>query len=151
MSELIIDTIREYLEGLLKEKALELFDIQFRREGHGWVLRIFIDNEDGISLEHCRDVSREVSYYLDVEDIIDHAYSLEVSSPGLERPLRSVEDFLRFVGKKARVKFHDAIEEQKVFDGVIEKVVDEIIYLKLENEEPLQFSYEMLNKARLTI
>ena len=151
MSELIIDTIRNYLKSLLETKGLELFDIQFRREGHGWVLRVFIDNEDGVSLEHCRDVSREISHYLDVEDLIDHAYNLEVSSPGLERPLRSTDDFARFCGKTARVKFHDAIEEQKVFDGIIEKVIDDTIYLKLENGKTIPFSFGLLNKARLTI
>ncbi len=151
MSEFIIDKIRDYLLGFLAAMGLELFDIKFRREGHGWVLRVFIDAPDGVTLDHCKDVSRELSHYLDVEDLIDHAYHLEVSSPGLERPLRTKEDFIRFCGQSARVKFHDAIDGQKIFEGVIEGIEDDTIYLKLNNGELLQFSYAMLNKARLTI
>ena len=123
----------------------------FVREGEGWVLRIFIDSETGVSLDHCSNVSRELGRYLDVEDFIDHAYYLEVSSPGLERPLRSTEEFRRFCGKKAKVKLHDAIDGEKVFEGVIEEVVDGQIHLKLDAGRSMTFSFEMINKARLTI
>ncbi len=151
MSELIIDKVRFFLQSLLPAMKLELFDVQFRREGEGWVLRVFIDSETGVSLDHCSNVSRELGRYLDVEDFIDHAYYLEVSSPGLERSLRSVEEFHRFFGKKARVKLHDAIDGEKVFEGVIEEVVDGQIHLKLNDGRTMTFSFEMINKARLTI
>ena len=103
MSEFVIVKVRSFLETFLPTMGLELFDLQFRREGHGWVLRIFIDAEKGISLDDCSAVSRELGTYLDIEDCIGHPYHLEVSSPGLERPLRSIADFLRFQGKKAKV------------------------------------------------
>ena len=106
MSELIVDKVQEFLQGLLSSMELELFDVQFLRDGQGWVLRVFIDSETGVTLDHCSDVSREISRYLDVEDCIDHAYNLEVSSPGLERPLRSADEFRRYCGKKARVRVH---------------------------------------------
>ncbi len=151
MSELIIDKVRNFVQSLLPSMGLELFDVQFRREGEGWVLRVFIESETGVTLDHCSTVSRELGRYLDVEDLIDHAYYLEVSSPGLERPLRSTDDFRRYCGKKARVKFHDALDGEKVFEGVIEEVVDDRIHLRLEDDRSIQFSFEMINKARLAI
>jgi ribosome maturation factor RimP len=86
-----------------------------------------------------------------VEDFIDHAYHLEVSSPGLERPLRSTDDFRRYRGRRARVKTHDAIDGEKVFEGVIEEVVDDRIHLRLDDDRSIQFSFEKINKARLAI
>jgi ribosome maturation factor RimP len=151
MSELIIDKLRDFLQGFLPTMELELFEVQFRREGHGWVLRVFIDSEAGVTLEDCSRVSRELSRYLDVEDFIDHAYHLEVSSPGLERPLRSVEEFRRYCGRKARVKVHEAIDGEKVFEGMIEKIEDELIYLRLDDGRFVQFSFEKINKARLAV
>jgi ribosome maturation factor RimP len=151
MSELIIDKVRGVLLSLLPAMELELFDVQFRREGHGWVLRVFIESEKGVTLDNCSDVSRELSRYLDVEDLIDHAYTLEVSSPGLERPLRSIDDFRRYLEKKARIKVHHAIDGEKLFEGIIEKVMDDQIYLKLDDGRLVQFSFEMINKARLAI
>ncbi len=132
MSELIIEEIKKFTDSLLPSLGLELFDVEFKTEGHGWVLRVYIDAAEGITVDHCAKVSRELSAYLDVEDVIDFPYHLEVSSPGLERKLRSIEDFSKYVGEKARVKLQYAIENQKVFIGNIESVVDENILLKLE-------------------
>ncbi len=151
MSELIIDTVQGFLRGLLPTMELELFDVQFRREGHGWVLRVFIDSASGVTLEECSIVSRELGRYLDVEDIIDHAYYLEVSSPGLERPLRSIEDFRRYCGKKARVKVHEAIDGEKVFEGIIQQGIDDLVQLQLDDGRFIEFSFEKINKARLAI
>ena len=151
MSELIIDKVKDYLNSLLPAMELGLFDVQFRREGHGWVLRVFIDSETGVSLDDCSKVSRELGRYLDVEDFINHEYNLEVSSPGLERPLRSFADFYRYIGKKARVKLHEAMDGEKIFEGVIEKLVDDRIQLKLDDGRCIEFSFEQINKARLAI
>ncbi len=130
---------------------LELFDVQFRRDGQGWVLRVFIDSATGVTLEQCSKVSRELGRYLDVEDLIDHAYSLEVSSPGLERPLRSIDDFRRYCDKKAKVKVHEAIDGEKTFEGVIQEVAGDLIHLQLDDGRVIEFSFEKINKARLAI
>ncbi len=151
MSEYILETIEVFLRQLLPAMELDLFDIQFRREGHGWVLRVFIDADRGVTLEDCSKVSRELSHYLDIEDLIDHAYKLEVSSPGLERPLRSVADFARFMGKTARVKLSEKRDGQKIFEGIIEEIDGSDILLKLEDQSSVRFSFEVVNKARLTI
>ncbi len=130
--------------------GLELFDVQFRQEDRGWVLRIYIDCEDGVSLEHCTGVSREISAYLEVEDLIEHAYHLEVSSPGLERPLRNADDFRKFKGEYAKVKLHQPIGGQKVFIGRIENVTAEgQIAMAADDYGSLSFTMQDISKARL--
>jgi len=151
MSELIIKRVEEFLGALLPAEGLELFDIQFRREGHGWVLRVFIDSEAGITLDNCSSVSRELGQFLDVEDLIDHAYNLEVSSPGLERPLRGIDDYRRFIGEKAKIKLHEACEGNKIFKGIIQEVTGDQVTLLIDEGQNLQFTLDKVNKARLAI
>ena len=151
MSDLIVEKVKGYLADLLRDMGLDLFDVQFRTETHGWVLRVFIDSAEGITLDQCADVSRELGQYIEVEEIIDHAYNLEVSSPGLERPLRSISEFRKYAGKKAKVKVHNAIDGVKTFEGVIGDVGDEVINMTLADGSSVQFTYDMLSKARLAI
>ena len=151
MSDLIVEKVQGYLADLLVDMGLELFDVQFRTDSHGWVLRVFIDSPEGISLDQCSDVSRELGQYLDVEEVIDRAYNLEVSSPGLERPLRSIAEFSKYIGKKARVKVHNAIDGVKTFEGVIGDVGEEFINMTLADGSSVQFTYDMFSKARLAI
>jgi ribosome maturation factor RimP len=152
MSELITDKVRIFAQGLVQSMGLELVEVQFRREGHGWVLRLFIDCESGVTLDHCSMVSREVSAYLDIEELIEQSYHLEVSSPGLERPLHTIGDFKRFCGKNARVKLRESVNGQRVFNGRINQVHnDRIVEILLENGEILTFSYDAINTARLSI
>jgi ribosome maturation factor RimP len=105
----------------------ELVDASFRREGGGWVLRLYIDRPGvtGIGVDLCAEVSRDLSAELDVADIIDHPYTLEVSSPGLDRPLKTAQDFRRYVGRAARVKTREAIAGQRNFPGRIAAVADD--------------------------
>lgn len=151
MAEIIIDRVTDFAEKLLPSLGLELVDVQFRREQQGWILRLFIDAEAGIDHENCRMVSREVGDFLEVEDLIDHAYNLEISSPGLERRLRKLSDFQRFTGRKAKIRFHQAIADQKVFIGEIAGVDGEKIKLAIEGGEQIVFSFEEISKARLAI
>jgi ribosome maturation factor RimP len=151
MSEFILKKVEDFLGVLLPAEGLKLFDLQFRREGHGWVLRVFIDSDDGVSLDNCSAVSRELGQYLDVEDLIDHAYHLEVSSPGLERPLRNLEDFRRFTGRKARVKLHEARQGNKIFEGIIKEIQGDQITLLIDGGQDLEFTFDTINKARLAI
>jgi ribosome maturation factor RimP len=151
MSEFVIEKIEEFANTLLPSMGLELVEVQFRREDQGWVLRIFIDGPEGITVDHCADVSREVSAYLDVEDLIEHHYSLEVSSPGLERPLRSLADFERFAGRKARVKLRVPINGHKVLEGVILQTIEDGVELVLEDESTVHVLFEHIRKARLSL
>lgn len=154
MSEFIQEEVERYVSSLLPSLGLELVEVQFRREGNGWVLRIYIDCEDGVTLDHCTEVSRDLSGYLDVEDLIDHPYNLEVSSPGIERPLKKLADFRRFAGRKAKVKLSEPVDGQKVFIGDILPARDgenETIELELEGGGSVRFMFEKINKARLSL
>ncbi|MDB4968417.1 MAG: hypothetical protein JWN44_4106 [Myxococcales bacterium] len=109
-------------EPVIAGQGYELVDLEFKNEPQaaGWVLRVFIDKEGGVSLEDCASVSRELSAVLDVEDAITIPYSLEVSSPGLNRPLRKEADFARFVGKKAKIRTrHPVGETRRNFSGTL--------------------------------
>lgn len=109
--------------------GLEIFDVQFRREAGGMILRIQIDRpgpaataEDSVSVDDCASVSRDLSAMLDVEDVVPSAYTLEVSSPGLDRPLRSAEDYRRFAGRRAKLVMREAVDGQTFLRGTLNGV-----------------------------
>ena len=96
--------IEDLVAPIVEDFSLELVDLEFKPEGHGWAVRIFIDKPGGVTLDDCVAVSREVEAVLEVEDPIKSAYRLEVSSPGLDRPLKKAADFERFAGQKVKLK-----------------------------------------------
>jgi ribosome maturation factor RimP len=151
MSGSVVEKVQAFAETLLPSMGLELVEVQFRLEGHGWVLRLFIDSKDGVTLDNCSRVSREVSDFLEVEDLIAHAYHLEVSSPGLERALHSMKDFKRYIGKKAKLKLREDVEGQKVLIGDIVRAEDDTVELVLEDETRAQVAFEQIRKARLSL
>ncbi|AGF76607.1 hypothetical protein UWK_00018 [Desulfocapsa sulfexigens DSM 10523] len=151
MSDYVIEKVQEFVEALLPSLGLELVEIQYRQEGEGWVLRLFIDGSDGVGIDQCTKVSREVSFFLDVEDLVPHSFTLEVSSPGLERPLRSAADFERFKGKKARVRLRHPLDGQKVFVGLIGESDELGFDLLVEDGETTRFLMDQIRKARLTL
>lgn len=151
MNEGVVSRVREFAESLLPAMGMELYDVQFRRENQGWVLRLTIDRVGGVSLDDCSRVSREVSDFLDVEDLIEHQYHLEVSSPGAERMLRSLTECRRFIGEKVRVKLSQERDGQKVFIGRLQEVGDGTLIVELENGELHTVPWDEINKARLTL
>ena len=146
----LLATIRGFAEPLVADMGMELVDVEFRREGGGWVLRFFLDKEGGVTIDDCAQVSREVSAYLEVEDLIAHAYQLEVSSPGLERPLKKKEDFVRFVDRQVRVKFRQPTGEHRVLIGTLCGLEGDAAVLAVEGENVL-IDMENILKARLTL
>lgn len=151
MSELVVTRVKAFAESLLPSMGLELVDIQFRPEGHGWVLRLFIDRPEGVSLDDCSRVSREVGDFLDVEDLIIHAYHLEVSSPGLERVLRDIDDVRRQIGKKAKIKLREDVAGQRVLIGQITGVDGQTVGLVLEDGMECRVAWDQIRKARLSL
>ncbi len=149
-SDRVTATIQGFAEPLLADMGMELVEIQFRREGHGWVLRLFIDKEEGLTIDDCAAVSREISAYLEVEDLINHAYHLEVSSPGLERPLRKREDFSRFAERLARIKLREPINGQRVLIGTLLGLEGETVLVEMD-KETVRIDLENIAKARLTL
>jgi ribosome maturation factor RimP len=123
----VVEGVRAAAVRVAVSYGLEIFDIQFRREGRGMVLRIQIDRPwderlgaataESVSIEDCASVSRDVSAILDVEDIVPDAYILEVSSPGLDRPLRSAADYRRFAGRRAKLVMREVVDGQTFFKG----------------------------------
>jgi len=95
--------VEEISESLVVSEGMELVDLEYRREGPRWVLRLFIDKDGGVNIDDCARISRELGDLLDVKDVIPQAYVLEVSSPGLNRRIRKKEDFSRFVGEKVQL------------------------------------------------
>jgi ribosome maturation factor RimP len=105
------------VDPILLDEGLELVDIEYRRESKGWVLRLILDKEGGITLDDCTRVSQEVGRNLDVEDFIQTPYTLEVSSPGLTRPLKTEKDFMKYCNRLIKVKTVDPIENRRQFKG----------------------------------
>jgi ribosome maturation factor RimP len=120
----LADKLREVIAPPTEAAGYELVDVEWKREPAGWVLRVFIDGPGGIRHEDCERVSRELSAVLDVADVIPHTYQLEVSSPGLNRPLRTLEHFRRHTGQRARVRLKQGVEGRRNFVGTIVGVVD---------------------------
>jgi ribosome maturation factor RimP len=147
----IYDQLRVLVRPVVEEYGFELFDLNFRREGHGWVLRIVIDRENGVTLDDCVSISREVGHLLEVEDLIEHAYNLEVSSPGLDRPLRNGADFKRFVGKMAKVTTCVPVDGQHHFVGRLTSFEDDTIGMLTEQGNTLDISLANVKKARLIV
>ena len=146
----IITAVELFARPVLDDMGLELVEVQFRRESAGWILRLFIDREGGVNVDDCALVSRQISAYLEVEDIIENAYNLEVSSPGLERPLKKKEDFVRFAGRKARIKFKEPIDGQRVFTGILGSVDENKITLSVDGQQ-MEIDLDAVARARLSI
>jgi ribosome maturation factor RimP len=150
MADVINKRVEEVVLPVLEELGLELVELQFRREQSGWVLRLIIDKPDGINLDDCAVASRELSQLLDIEDFIDRAYNLEVSSPGLDRPLKSMADFHRFIGRKAKIKTIEPIAGEHVFIGNIQQTEGESIVLEIGGREVV-IPFLQVAKARLEL
>lgn len=120
MKPVDVKQLEPIIAPVVTGQGYELVDVEFKNEMGGWVLRVFIDKDGGVSLDDCANVSRELSAVLDVEDVIPQHYSLEVSSPGLNRPLRKASDFARFVGQKAKIRTrHPVGESRRNFSGTL--------------------------------
>ncbi|MGB5685396.1 MAG: ribosome maturation factor RimP [Candidatus Electrothrix sp.] len=150
----VIKAVEDFATPLLEEMGLELVEVQFRQES-GWILRLFVDRNEGVNVDDCASVSRQVATYLEVEDIIRRAYTLEVSSPGAERPLKRIEDFIRFSGKKIRVKLIDPVDDQRVFCGILTGVDKEknSITLAVDGSDAKQMVIDLraVARARLSL
>jgi len=124
----------DLLEPILNEKDFELVDVEYVKEAGTFYLRIYIDKEGGITIDDCEVVSRELDLQLDKVDPIKEPYILEVSSPGLDRPLKKEKDFIRSVGKPVEVKLYKPIEGNKEFSGVLQSFDNDTVTIKTEKD-----------------
>jgi ribosome maturation factor RimP len=147
-----VEQVRQLLDPILESMGLSLWDLEFHKQGPQWLLRIFIDRESGgVTLSDCETVSRDLSAALDVEDIILHAYTLEVSSPGLDRTLSKPEHFVRFTGSMVRMKTYQPINGQKVFRGRLLGLVDDTVKVELDTGAVLEIPLTGITKASLEV
>ena len=143
--------IRTIIEPVINALGIELDHIELNRMGRKALLRVFIEKENGVSIDDCALVSREIEAVLDVEDPIPYSYVLEVSSPGLDRPLKNVEDFKKYSGRTIRVVTHGPIEKQTFFLGKLIEAGDAGIVVLLPNSRKVSIAYENISRARLEV
>ncbi|MGL4534059.1 MAG: ribosome maturation factor RimP [Fusobacteriaceae bacterium] len=143
----VVEKVEKLVTPILKDMALELVDIEYMQDGGYWYLRIFIERENGeISLGDCATLSNKIDE--DVDKLIEEKFFLEVSSPGVERPLKKIEDFIRFTGENIRVSLKHKLEDKKNFDGVLKAVKDDNIILET-NEKELEIPLKEIRKANI--
>ncbi|NJD90867.1 MAG: ribosome maturation factor RimP [Geobacter sp.] len=148
------EQIVEIAQPLLDSLGIELVELEFRKEGHGMVLRLYIDKPGGIMLDDCADVSRELSELLDVEEVIACHYTLEVSSPGLNRPLTKPADYERYAGRLVKIRTFemvadDAGNRRKTFLGDLLGCSDGVVTLKLREGQTAALPFDKIAKANL--
>ncbi len=131
---------------IVESNNFELVDVEYVKEAGNWYLRIYVDKEGGITVDDCEVVSRALSDKLDEKDFIDDAYILEVSSPGLGRPLKKDKDFDRSIGKEVEIKLYKAIDKQKDFSGILVSYDKDTVNIEIEDGEEQSF-----NRAEIAI
>jgi ribosome maturation factor RimP len=150
-----IEELRDTLTGLLapvvKAVGVELDDIEVIKMKGKILLRVYIDSESGVRIDDCERASREIEAVLDVEDPVPYSYVLEVSSPGLDRPLKKPKDFKRFSGKKVRLVTIEPVEKQNFFVGEIEIATDDNVVLLLPKDKKITIPYDNISRARLEV
>ena len=141
--------LRDLIEEVVEGQGYELVEVELKGAGNHSVLRIFIDRPDGVSLKDCELISHQVGTVLDVEDLIPFSYTLEVSSPGLDRKLYKESDYTRFEGKLAKIQTRIPLKHQKVFRGRLRGVQDGKIVLELAQGDRLEIPLDVVKESRL--
>jgi ribosome maturation factor RimP len=149
MSSAIVSKI-EAIAGRVAEPAgIEIVDIELKGGGRNRFLRISIDKPEGITHADCEMISQEVGTILDVEDVVPGSYTLEVSSPGVERKLKNIKDFERFTGKKIKAILREPVENSRRWEGTLAAVADGLITLETAEGRKIQFPFDQVEKANL--
>jgi len=153
-----LEQIRAIAERVARSHGLEIWDIVSHRETTGQIVRVFIDRpgpaataEESVSIEDCEQVSREIGTILDVEDPLPFAYTLEVSSPGLNRPLRGEQDYRRFAGRLAKLVVSEAVDNQTAFEGRLRGVEDGTVLLEGPKARMHRLPLRLITRARLAV
>ena len=139
------------LVPIVEAKGFELVDVEWVKEGANWYLRAYIDKENGITVDDCEEVSRALSDLLDEEDFISENYILEVSSPGLGRPLKKEKDFIRSMGKDVDVRLYRQIDKQKEFTGALSAYDENTVTLTMEDGSQMVFEKADIALIRLAL
>lgn len=151
MGQKIENYIFDLAQPIAEEHDLELVDTEYQKEGQDWIVRIFVDKPEGVTLDDCQEISQEVSARLDIESPIEKSYILEVSSPGLDRPLKEKGDFEKHIGHLIDVSTYAPVRGEKSFTGELLEISNNKIKLKLENDDVIKISRDKIAKANLAL
>jgi ribosome maturation factor RimP len=146
MKSVITEKVKQLIGNLLSDKRIELIEMTYRRESGGMVLRLLVDKEGGITLDDCTHLNERIGDILDSEDVIADKYTLEVSSPGLDRPLKTRRDFERLMGKEVHVHTYEPVEERRDHEGAIRYVDDEKVRIN-----DVEIRLDKISRAKLKI
>lgn len=153
-----LDRVRELAARVAAAHGLEIFDVEWRREGGGQVLRVVLDRpgpaarpEESVSIDDCARVAEELGTLLDVEDAVQTAYTFEVSSPGLDRPLRHADDYRRFAGRSAKIVTAEPVGRQTAFAGRIRGVEGDEVLFESEGKKLVRLPLRLITRARLEV
>ncbi|RUM89239.1 MAG: ribosome maturation factor RimP [Thermovibrio sp.] len=149
----IVERVKELLTPILEEGGFELVDVEFVREPIGWVLRIYADRpQGGITISDCQWISERIGTVLDVEDLIHHPYNLEVSSPGLDRPLKTRKDFERHRGVVVKIKTYEPMDNQRNFKGEVRSTSERGVTVHdVSRNADVEIPYENIKSARVDV
>lgn len=154
----VAEQVRNVATRVAHTYGLDIFDVQFRREAAGMVLRVLIDRpgpaataEESVSVDDCAHVSRDLSAMLDVEDIVPTAYTLEVSSPGLDRPLRHADDYQRFAGRRAKIVMRESVDGQTFFKGRLAGADGQTVLIDGDDGRRHQVPVAIITRANLEV
>ncbi|MCH1960818.1 MULTISPECIES: ribosome maturation factor RimP [Romboutsia] len=151
MKKSIEATIEELVSEITEPLNFEIVDVEYVKEAGEYYLRVFLDKEGGISLNDCEAVSRQLSEVLDVKDPIKDNYFLEVSSPGLDRPLKKDKDFVRYAGRDVEIKLYKPLNGSKQFEGTLVGLTEENTIKVIINDEEVEFNRKEVALVRLAI
>jgi ribosome maturation factor RimP len=154
----VAEQVRNVATRVAHTYGLDIFDVQFRREAAGMVLRVLIDRpgaaataEESVSVDDCAHVSRDLSAMLDVEDIVPTAYTLEVSSPGLDRPLRHADDYRRFAGRRAKIVMRESVDGQTFFKGRLAGADGQMVLIDGDDGRRHRVPVAIITRANLEV
>lgn len=139
------------LMPIMEKNNFELVDVEFVKEGPNWYLRVFVDKKGGITIDDCELVSRALEAELDVKDPIEQAYILEVSSPGIDRPLKKDADFARYAGELVDIKLYKPMDGKKEYQGQLIGLFDGIVKIKDDEEKEICFVRKEIASIRLAV
>ncbi len=145
---IIRDRVISLIEPMLEDMGFELVEVEYLTMHGRWVLRLYIDKEGGVTIDDCADVSRDLGDIIDVKEIIEHEYVLEVSSPGLNRPLRKEKDFIKVIGNRIKLKMSRDLNGQKNFTGNLKDYKNRTIFLETEGEL-IELPFDDIEKSNL--
>ncbi|RKQ37518.1 ribosome maturation factor RimP [Oceanobacillus halophilus] len=154
MSSQVTETAEKLVQPILEGKDLELVDIEYVKEGKNWFLRVYIDKPGGVDITECGEVSEQLSDKLDKADPIKDPYFLEVSSPGVERPLKSKEDFEKNINQNVYLKLYEQINGNKEYEGILKEFNNDMLTIEYKEKtrtKQVEIPFEKIAKARLAV